>query len=83
MHLSGIFIVNCSFWAVYRTCREKGTSYFSALLQLMPMVTLEAAKYTWLFSPHSTLLKQGQLALFTIMLGVVFGRVAVAIIANL
>jgi ethanolaminephosphotransferase len=80
--LVGVFVFHIPpcVMAVYRACQEKRTSFVTALWQLMPMVSYQVAIYAWLYSPYSIVMAQHYFILFTLTVGVVFGRVATKII---
>ncbi|RKP05961.1 sn-1,2-diacylglycerol cholinephosphotransferase [Thamnocephalis sphaerospora] len=67
-------------YGVNVACKRKGTSFAGAIAQLLPMAIYLVATISWILSPYSSLLANNHLILFTVTVGLVFGRVATKII---
>ena len=66
----------CSLIGVYNANRKDGTSFFSSLAQLFPIIMFSISTYFWLASPYSMVLKQ-EFIVFAVASGLTFGRIAV------
>ncbi|KAJ3155953.1 hypothetical protein HDU89_005516 [Geranomyces variabilis] len=71
--------VPISIYRVYETCKEKNKSVSEAMSQIGPFVVFMMSIYLWLGSPASHILDT-HLVAFVIATGLVFGRIATAII---
>ncbi|KAJ3012752.1 hypothetical protein HKX48_006104 [Thoreauomyces humboldtii] len=71
--------VPVSIYRVYRACREKGKSVTEAMYQIGPFVVYMWTLYLWIGSPYSNIINT-HLVAFLIAVGLVFGRMATAII---
>ncbi|KAI9009503.1 CDP-alcohol phosphatidyltransferase-domain-containing protein [Gaertneriomyces semiglobifer] len=71
--------VPVSVYRVYEACKAKGTKVSEAMAQIIPFAAYMAAIYLWLGSPFSNIVND-HLVTFVITVGLVFGRIATAII---
>ncbi|TPX69225.1 hypothetical protein SpCBS45565_g02555 [Spizellomyces sp. 'palustris'] len=71
--------VPVSIYRVYEACRAKGRSVAGAYGQITPFALYMAAIYFWVGSPFSFIL-DNHLIVFVMTMGLVFGRIATAII---
>ncbi|RIB04278.1 CDP-alcohol phosphatidyltransferase-domain-containing protein [Gigaspora rosea] len=69
-----------SIYNVYIACRDENKSFRIAVSQLFTIALYSVCGYLWISSPHSYILKDKHFILFTLTVGVVFGRIATKII---
>ncbi|EEP76698.1 conserved hypothetical protein [Uncinocarpus reesii 1704] len=65
---------------VVRSRKRKDLPIFPVFLEWTPIVVSSVSTIAWLYSPHSTLLKENHLVLFAVTLSFVFGRMTTKII---
>nr|CAG8435200.1 5471_t:CDS:2 [Entrophospora candida]CAG8455736.1 484_t:CDS:2 [Entrophospora candida] len=77
-----VFIIHipACLYNVYVACKAKDKSFLATLPQLFAIVLYSFCGYLWLSSPNSYILKNQHFILFTLTVGIVFGRVATKII---
>jgi ethanolaminephosphotransferase len=68
-----------TFYSVRKACRKNGKSFLSALTSTLPFLIYVSSTYLWVSSPNSVVLTDHQI-LFTLTIGIVFGRIATDII---
>jgi len=68
-----------TFFSVRNACKKNGKSYLSAMTSTLPFLVYVSSTYLWISSPNSVVLTDHQI-LFTITIGIVFGRIATDII---
>jgi ethanolaminephosphotransferase len=66
-------------YSVRKACQRKGESFLSALTNTLPFLIYASSTFFWISSPYTTVLTDHHI-LFTITIGIVFGRIATDII---
>ena len=82
MVLGTFFIAHLPFciYNVVKARRAQGLSVAPVFLDWTPMIIYTLAIGAWLYSPHSTLVKENHLVLFCLTMSFVFGRMTTKII---
>lgn len=67
-------------WNVVRARQRDGLPVMTVFLEWTPIAAFSAGCFGWLWSPHTTLLRDNHLVLFCVTMSFVFGRMTTKII---